>query len=194
MTRATHLISSGWSRSAPCVAGLAVLAVLGAGSAWAQKLPDSENGRYTFQPATEGVLRLDTRSGQVSTCRDKGDGWACYAVPDERAAYDAEIGRLQADNERLKKDADALKADNDQLKTRLAAAGTSSGKTAEALPKSDKLPQPEITSKDGQRKLEIPLPSDQDVDRVMGFLERAWRKLIDVANRVQRQATSGDKT
>ena len=54
--------------------------------------------------------------------------------------------------------------------------------------------QPEITTKDGQRKLEIPLPSDQDVDRVMGFLERAWRKLIDVANRVQRQATSGDKT
>ncbi|WP_022722008.1 hypothetical protein [Rhodopseudomonas sp. B29] len=186
MTLATHLISKGGS-TVPRVVGLAALVVLGAGSAWAENLPDSENGRYTFQPATEGVLRLDTRNGQVSTCRDKGDGWACYAVPDERAAYDETIGRLQAENERLK-------ADNDQLKAQLTAAGTSSGKIAEALPKSDKLPQPEITNKDGQRKLEIPLPSDQDVDRVMGFLERAWRKLIDVANRVQRQATGGDRT
>ena len=50
----------------------------------------------------DGVLRLDTRTGAVSTCSNTGAGWACYAVPDERAALDAEIGRLQADNEKLK--------------------------------------------------------------------------------------------
>ena len=44
----------------------------------------------------DGVLRLDTRTGAVSTCNNSGAGWACYAVPDERAAMDAEIGRLQA--------------------------------------------------------------------------------------------------
>src|SRR5215472_14750533 len=27
--------------------------------------PDSENGRYTFNPVADGVLRLDTRTGQV---------------------------------------------------------------------------------------------------------------------------------
>ena len=47
-------------------------------------------------------MRLDTRTGAVSTCNNKGAGWACYAVPDERAALDAEIGRLQSDNEKLK--------------------------------------------------------------------------------------------
>ena len=58
-------------------------------------MPDTENGRYALSPAGDGVLRLDTRTGAVSTCNNSGAGWACYAVPDERAAMDAEIGRLQ---------------------------------------------------------------------------------------------------
>ena len=70
--------------------------------ACAQSMPDTENGRYALSPTADGVLRLDTRTGAVSTCNNSGAGWACYAVPDERAALDAEIGRLQADNEKLK--------------------------------------------------------------------------------------------
>jgi hypothetical protein len=30
--------------------------------------PDSENGRYSFNPVSDGVLRLDTRTGQVLHC------------------------------------------------------------------------------------------------------------------------------
>src|ERR1700730_5990342 len=67
-----------------------------------QSTLDAENGRYALSPVADGVLRLDTRTGAVSTCNNNGTGWACYAVPDERAALDAEIGRLQADNEKLK--------------------------------------------------------------------------------------------
>ena len=48
--------------------------------------PDSENGRYRFNPVADGVLRLDTRTGQVSQCRRSDVGWACKVVPDERAA------------------------------------------------------------------------------------------------------------
>ena len=65
-------------------------------------MPDTENGRYALSPVADGVIRLDTRTGAVSTCNNTGTGWACYAAPDERAALDAEIGRLQADNEKLK--------------------------------------------------------------------------------------------
>src|SRR5437899_5416915 len=83
-----------------------VLAVClaGTGPALAGALPETDNGRYALSPTGDGVLRLDTRTGAISTCNNSGAGWACYAVPDERAAMDAEIGRLQADNERLTAD------------------------------------------------------------------------------------------
>ena len=161
------------------IAVLAVCCLGGAGTVSAQSLPDSENGRYTLSPAGDGaVIRLDTRTGTVSNCNNSGAGWACYAVPDERTAMDAEIGRLQAENEKLK----ARFASRD---------GTVEGKIDEplpkdALPKSDKQGPPKVA--EGERKIEIPLPSDQDMDRVMSFVERAWRRLVEMANRIQKDA------
>ena len=74
--------------------GVAVAAVLMATSpAFAQSTPDSENGRYTFSQVGSDLIRLDTRTGAVSTCTFRG-GWVCRLVPDERTALDAEIGRL----------------------------------------------------------------------------------------------------
>jgi hypothetical protein len=144
----------------------------GIGTANAETMPDTENGRYALSRVGDGaVIRLDTRTGTVSNCSNSNAGWACHAVPDERAAMDAEIGRLLAENEKLK----AQLASRD---------GTTDGKASEALPKSDKQADPKTA--EGGRKLEIPLPSDQDMDRVMSFLERAWRRLIDIANRMQK--------
>ncbi len=148
----------------------------GIGIAGAQAVPDGENGRYALSPVADGVIRLDTRTGAVSTCTNSSAGWACYAVPDERAALDAEIGRLQADNEKLRA----------ELATREPAL---TGKIEEALPKADSLKKPEPKVADGERKIEIPLPSDRDMDRVMSFLERAWRRLLDMANRMQKDVT-----
>src|SRR6266581_6542554 len=64
--------------------------------------PDSENGRYSFNPVADGVLRLDTRTGQVSQCSRSDVGWACKVVPDERLALETEIARLQGENATLK--------------------------------------------------------------------------------------------
>src|SRR5882724_837397 len=159
----------------------AVLALCLAGTgAVAQKMPDTENGRYALSPTVDGVLRLDTRTGAVSTCNNSGAGWACYAVPDERSAMDAEIGRLQAENEKLK-------AENEKLKADIASREpVVTGKIEEPLPKSDSLKPSEPKVAQGEHKIEIPLPSDRDMDRMMSFLERAWRRLIEMANRVQR--------
>ena len=46
---------------------------------------------------------------------------------------------------------------------------------------------------DSERKIEIPLPSDQDMDRVMSFLQRAWKRLVDMANQMQKDVSSGGK-
>ena len=154
------------------LAGLA-LGVAGATAAPPQAMPDSENGRYALSSTPDGVLRLDTRTGAISTCSNSGSGWACYAVPDERSALDTEIGRLQADNERLRKELAAREP-------------VVSGKIEESMPKSDSLRKNDPKIAEGERKLEIPLPSDRDMDRMMSFLERAWRRLIEMANRVQK--------
>ena len=165
------------SKFSTSIAAAAVLFCLaGIGAAAAGSMPDTENGRYALAPVADGVIRLDTRTGAVSTCSNTGTGWACYAVPDERAALDAEIGRLQADNEKLK--------------TELAAReSTVAGKIDEPLPKADSLKKAEPKVADGERKIEIPLPSDRDMDRVMSFLEQAWRRLVDIANRMQKDVT-----
>jgi hypothetical protein len=151
-----------------CCGGIA-----GAGAA---PMPDSENGRYALSAVADGVVRLDTRTGDVSTCSNTGTGWACYAVPVERAALDAEIGRLSDENEKLKA----------QLAEREA---TVTGKIDEPLPKADSLKKPEPKVDEGERKIEIPLPSDRDMDRVMSFLEQAWRRLVEMANRMQKDVS-----
>ena len=162
------------SKFLPTIAAVVLaLGLAGERAGAGQALPDTENGRYALSTTPDGVLRLDTRTGAVSTCSNTGAGWACYAVPDERAALDAEIGRLQADNEKLKAELASREP-------------TVTGKIEEPLPKSDSLKKSEPKVAEGERKIEIPLPSDRDMDRMMSFLERAWRRLIEMANRVQK--------
>ena len=157
------------------VTALFVLGLGGTVAAGEQSAPGTENGRYALSQGNDGIIRLDTRTGTVSNCNNSAGGWACYAMPDERKAMDEEIGRLQAENEKLKA----------QL------ASASAGKTDDALPKSDKQDAPKAAQgeRQGERKIEIPLPSDQDVDRVISFLERAWQRLVDMANRMQKDAS-----
>jgi hypothetical protein len=162
---------------------LAASILSGTGGATAQPMPDSENGHYALSPIPDGVIRLDTRTGAVSTCSNGGAGWACYSVPDERAAFDEEIGRLQAENEKSKAEVERLKA---ELASR---APDAEGKTAEALPKSDSLKKAEPKIAEGERRIEIPLPSDRDMDRVISFLEQAWRRLVEMASRMQKDVS-----
>ena len=172
------------TRSAFPASSIVLMSLLVAASgAAAESMPDNENGRYAMSQIGDGVVRLDTRTGAVSNCNNSGVGWACYALPDERAAYDAEIGRLEAENEKSNAEIEKLKA---ELASR---APTVEGKTDEALPKSDSLKKAEPKAAENPRKIEIPLPSDQDMDRMMSFLERAWQRLVEMANRMQKDVS-----
>lgn len=121
--------------------------------------PDSENGRYSFNPVADGVLRLDTRTGQVSQCSKSDAGWTCNAVPDERSTLETEIARLQGENATLKKE--------------LLARG---------------LPLPGVPNPSVARpsEPELKLPSDAEVDKVISFLEKAWRRLLEMGREVQK--------
>jgi len=141
----------------PIAIAVAALAIMSAAHA-EEPAPDSENGRFTFNQVADGYLRLDTRTGQVSLCTKRTVGWACQTVPDERSALEAEIARLQSDNAALKKEM-----------------------IARAIPLPGTRTEPPSNS-----QLELKLPSDADVDRAMAFMERLWRRLIDMVQRVQR--------
>ena len=123
--------------------------------------PDSENGRYSFNPVADGVLRLDSRTGQVSQCIRSDAGWTCKAVPDERSSLETEIARLQGENATLKKEL---------LARGLSVPGLSSPPVA----------------KPGEPELK--LPSDAEVDKVISFLEKVWRRLIEMGRTVQKDA------
>jgi hypothetical protein len=139
---------------------LAGLSLFG-GPAQAQNSPaDTEQGRFSFHKVDDGFLRLDTRSGQVSLCNHKSLGWACETIPDERAALENEIARLQTGNAALKK----------QL-------------LARGLPLPEQVkPEPPLAKND----LELKLPSQADVDRVMTFVERVWRRMLEVMGNLQK--------
>jgi hypothetical protein len=143
------------------IALLALAAVAGGPAALAQTAaPDSENGRYTFNQVADGMLRLDTRTGQVSLCAKKDAGFACNTVPDERTALENEIARLQRENGALKKDMLARK-----LPLPSGVAGAPSAEQQREL------------------NLKVPLPSDAEIDRVMSAFEKMWRRLVDMVQK-----------
>lgn len=141
--------------------------------AYAQAAPETENGRYTLSPVTDGFIRLDTRNGEVSICTNR-NGWTCRLVPDERTALDTEIGRLQGDNK--------------QLREQLAQQGTVTGKTDAPLAKEDskKSAQASPDSKASpDKKLELQLPPEHE--KLLALIERVWERLIDMAGRMQKK-------
>jgi hypothetical protein len=140
---------------------IAAIALAGA-SAFAQGTPaESDDARYTFNRADDGYLRLDGRTGQVSICTRRQVGWACQAVPDERTALEAEIARLQGENVTLKKE---LIARN------LPLPGTIKPEVPRSKPEEPRLQ----------------LPSDAELDKVMSFMEKVWRRLVEMIGTLQK--------
>jgi hypothetical protein len=129
--------------------------------AHAQNAPDSDDSRFTFHRADDGYLRLDGRSGQVSICARKGSGWMCQPVPDERSALESEIARLQKDNVTLKRE---LLAHN------------------LPLPGGIKAEPPAARSEEPR----LQLPSDAELDRVMTFVEKVWRRMVEMIVNAQK--------
>jgi hypothetical protein len=130
--------------------------------ALAQNAPaESEDSRYKFERVQEGFVRLDARTGQVALCSRHAVGWACEGMAEKPGALESEIARLQGENDALKKE--------------LLAHGLN-------LPSGIK-PTPS-TAQVGDHELK--LPSDAELDRVMAFMEMAWRRLVDMMINLQR--------
>ncbi len=144
---------------------LAAGAVFAAHPAFAQAPDQAEDGRYSFHRVEDGFLRLDSRSGQVSLCGRKTVGWGCQAVPDERVALESEIARLQGDNAALKKEI---------LSHGLSLPSTIKGESKADAP---------VAKRD---ELELKLPSQAELERMRGLIEKVWRRLVEMIVNLQK--------
>jgi hypothetical protein len=121
------------------------------------------SARFSFAPADGGYLRLDSQSGQVSMCSQRTAGWACQLVPDDRAAFDAEIARLQTEIGRLKSE--------------IAKADTGKADPGQAEPPR---PQAELAPRSGKDDSHLRFPTREEMERARAALERSWRHLVDM--------------
>ena len=113
---------------------------------------DAGPNRYSFNRVDNGFLRLDNQSGQVAYCGQHAVGWACEAVPEDRAALEKEIARLQDQVASLKQEVASLREPPRP--------------PAELSPASD--------NRDDAAKLR------EDMERARAALEHALRGLVDM--------------
>jgi hypothetical protein len=124
--------------------------------------PDTAGGRYTLNKVMDGFVRLDTETGTIEFCSQRTVGWACQAAPEDRAAYEREIERLQNENAALKH---AL--------------------LSHGLPLPDDLmPETPVMS---SNQITIPVPDNADINRVMTYVGQVWQRFVDAVSRVQKQ-------
>jgi hypothetical protein len=122
-----------------------------------QTVPSQKSaGRYNFDRVGDSFMRFDTMSGEVSVCGEHSAGWACEAVPEDRAALENEIGRLQSE-------VTALKAEVASLR-----------EPPPPRPPADLTPR----AKEGDVTNNI--HAQDDIDRARVTVAYAWRRLVDM--------------
>ena len=116
--------------------------------------PDTEErgGRFVMTPVEGGFLRMDTLTGAVSMCQRTGGKWACEAVADDRRTLETEMERLGAENRQL----------------------NSTVKRLEEM-----LALPEGDDRRADKGSKFQLPSEEEVDRALGYMQRLMRKFKD---------------
>jgi len=121
--------------------------------------PENEDSRFSFYRAVDGFLRLDGSTGEVSRCSRRPVGWLCEALPEDRAAFEAEIARLERDKAALEQEL-----------------------LAHDLP----LPAEIRPGPAADRKPWLQAPSEQDVKHVVSVIGRVWRRVVEMIEGVQR--------
>ena len=139
--------------------------------------PGTEAARYSFFKVQDTFVRLDSHTGQVAQCGHGGSGWSCKLAPDERAALENEIGRVQGENAALKKE---LLARGIELPGNMKADLAPMAKAPET--ESRPVPPREVP----QTEPSVRLPSDAELDKVMGFMEKVWGRLVEMMAKLQR--------
>ncbi len=122
-------------------------------------------GRYTMTPTDDGYLRLDSQSGAVALCARTESGWSCTPVDDDQLSMQDKLAAITKENEELKDEVRELRRVLDSQIKNGGQNGSGSGS--------------------------ITLPSDQDVDKIIGFLEKLAKKFKGMVNELKEDQEPG---
>jgi len=155
--------------------------------------PEFSDPRFAFHRIDSAFLRLDLRTGAVASCSQHVTGWACVLVPEERAALDSEIARLQRDNALLK---NALLERGVPLPNGMKTDVPPAPPVAAIAPPEESVPRPpqsvppvaaappasppKSVEPDGASR------DDAEIERIMAVMEKVWRRLVEMMMNVQR--------
>jgi len=78
---------------------------------------DGDANRYTMERTDDGIVRMDTATGEMSLCQERDGRIACALAGDERSALDERIARLEQRLSAMEKEIADLKADRATLPT-----------------------------------------------------------------------------
>lgn len=126
-----------------------------AGIARAEVSAESDKGRFSMTPVDGGLMRLDAETGAVALCTKKTDTWVCEPVAD----------RSEGSADRAK-----LEVENQALKARI--------KDLEASTSANKMP-PGVDDPTGAPGGVTKLPTEEEVDKAMDYVERIYKKFRD---------------
>ncbi|GJM03636.1 MAG: hypothetical protein DHS20C08_21370 [Rhodomicrobium sp.] len=129
-----------------------------------------ETGRYTLLETKEGVLRLDKRNGNLDTCSKNQDKWECKPIDSGNEAYKPPSEEMDAESGDT---ISALRLKNLKLKQRIA--------DLEAKQ------TPGDLSEDETQKKALKLPSEEEVDEAISYMEKMIRKFRGAMKRLHKE-------
>lgn len=167
------------------VVGVAALVALGATAGKAQ----DKSNRYSLSPAEGGgYVRLDNQTGEMAICRLRNEQWVCQEMADRSGGLGDEIERLRKENRELRAEIRRLE---DQS---LSSAERNSDPAPSARSPSPGAPPPERRAERSYPPPpsgppgKYPLPTEEDVDQAMSYIQRMLRKFREKMRDIERDS------
>jgi hypothetical protein len=146
-----------------------MLAVAGTTAVQAQERP----GRFVMSPVDGGFARLDTETGTVSICKAQPKDtatpgtWNCQPMGDAAAEAQARLKSLEGENKELR-------AEVKRMEDLLGLNG--------AKPKGE---EQQTEQRPGGRSGGLNLPSEEEIDKALTYMERMVKKFHDAMKRLE---------
>jgi hypothetical protein len=158
----------------------AILVLISTGALAQADEKATSDSRFIYQEVDEGILRLDSRTGEVSLCNRQDIGWACRLVADESRAVDGEVGRLERENAKLRQ----LLADKDAGGAAPAAQAPATTGAISPSPRPEAAAPPAVAEKPTENAPGTKLGAGV-LNRSFAAVDTIWRRLVEMMANVK---------